>query len=63
MRRRTGLVLAALLAAAPTAAAEDDFTLASLGLKGQAIFKNYTHFETTPNDDHLVINEGILQVE
>ncbi len=63
MRRRTGLVLAALLAAAPAAAAEDDVTLASLGLKGQAIFKNYTHFETTPNDDHLVINEGILQLE
>lgn len=63
MRRGTGLLLAAVLAAAPAAADESDFTLASIGIKGQAVFKNYTHFETTPNDDHLVIDEGILQVE
>jgi hypothetical protein len=62
--RGSGLVLAALLAAAaPAAADESNVTLASLGLKGQALFKNYTHFETTPNDDQLVVNEGILQVE
>src|SRR6185369_3192857 len=63
VRRGTGLLLAAVLAAAPAAADESDFTLASIGIKGQAVFKNYTHFETTPNDDHLVIDEGILQVE
>jgi hypothetical protein len=64
VRRGPGLLLAALLAAAPAAAAdESEVTLASLGLKGQAVFKSFTHFETTPNDDQLVVNEGILQVE
>jgi hypothetical protein len=64
VRRGPGLLLAALLAAGPAAAAdESDVTLASMGLKGQAVFKNYTHFETTPNDDQLVVNEGVLQVE
>jgi hypothetical protein len=68
--RAARVALLVLLAAAPAAtpapaAAADDkpLTLASLGLKGQAVFKNYTSFDTTANDDQLVVNEGILQVE
>jgi len=63
VRRAAGAVLLLLLVAAPAAAEEEPLTLASLGLKGQAVFKNYTSFETTANDRHLVVDEGILQVE
>jgi hypothetical protein len=60
--RAIGLVLAVVLAAAP-AAAEDDLTLAALGLKGQAVFKSSVFFDTTPTDVQHVVDEGILQVE
>ena len=63
MRRAAGFALLLLLVAATAAAAEEPLTLAALGLKGQAVFKNYTSFETTANDRHLVVDEGILQVE
>jgi hypothetical protein len=39
------------------------FTLASLGLKGQAIFKNFSSFSEAPNDTRHFRNEGRLQVE
>jgi hypothetical protein len=63
--RATRWALLLLLRLAAPAAAEDDspLTLASLGLKGQAVFKSYVSFDTTPNDDQLVVNEGILQLE
>jgi hypothetical protein len=62
VRRAAGAALL-LPVAAPAAAEEEPFTLASLGLKGQAVFKNYTSFESTANDRHLVVDEGMLQVE
>jgi len=38
-------------------------SLASLGLKGEAIFKSYTYFEATPTDDRLYFEEGIFRLE
>lgn len=45
--------------------APDDpfFSLASLGIKGQATFKNFSHFQPTPNDRQNFREEGILQLE
>jgi hypothetical protein len=63
VRRAAGAALLLLLVAATAAAEEEPLTLAALGLKGQAIFKNYTSFETTANDRHLVVDEGIVQLE
>ena len=56
-------VLVLLLAAAPAAAGDEPLTLAALGIKGQAVYRNYSHFETTPNDDQTIVDEGLLQVE
>jgi hypothetical protein len=42
---------------------EDTLSLSRLGLKGTAIFKNFSHFYETPNDRRNVRDEGILQVE
>src|SRR5262249_28364772 len=39
------------------------FSLASIGIKGTLTYKLSAYTETTPNDDRLVHNEGILQVE
>ena len=51
-----------MLVAVP-AGADELPSLADLGLKGQATFKSFTHFENTPNDHQKVVNEVILQVE
>ena len=68
MRERlaAGALLAvALIGAPPGAAAEDDepFSLAALGLKGTAIYKNFSHFDTTRDDPQLIRNEGLLRLE
>jgi len=66
---RERLAAAALLALAlfppPLAAAEDDepLSLASLGLKGTAIYKNFSHFDTTRDDPQLIRNEGLVRLE
>jgi hypothetical protein len=59
------VLLLLLLAAAPLAAADDDppFSLAALGLKGQASFRTNVHFDTTANDDQHVVNDAIFQLE
>ena len=38
-------------------------SLASLGIKGEAIFKSYTYFQEAPADDRLYREEGILRLE
>jgi hypothetical protein len=38
-------------------------TLASLGIKGEILFKSYTYFEDAPADDRLYREEGILRLE
>ncbi len=64
MRRPPAAVLVFLLAAGPAAAVEDEpVTLASLGLKGHAMFKNFSFFTDTPTDNRNFHNEGILLVE
>ena len=68
MSRAAGAVLAVVLFAAPAGADDlpklaDPSYLAERGLKGQAVFKSFTHFSSTPNDDQAVVNEGLLQVE
>ncbi len=64
MRRALTAALPILLGIAPAAAAQDEpFTLAALGLKGQAIYKNFSFFEETPTDERHFYNEGILLVE
>ena len=40
-----------------------DAELASLGIKGEAIFKSYTYFQEAPADDRLYREEGILRLE
>ena len=37
--------------------------LAALGLKGFLQYKNFTFFETTPTDNRIVRNEGLLEIE
>ncbi|HET7343015.1 MAG TPA: hypothetical protein VFL90_16235 [Methylomirabilota bacterium] len=61
---RWGLLaaLAAGLLASPVLAA-DRPSLADLGLKGEALFKSFTYFANTPNDNQQVVNEGVLQLE
>lgn len=39
------------------------WTLADIGIKGTLQYKNFTHFEETPQDNRHVRNEGILEVE
>lgn len=68
MRETAARVLAAFLVlAAPVLAADDPapapWSVADLGLKGTALFKNFSHFDTTPTDRQYVRNEGILQLE
>ncbi len=38
-------------------------TLASLGIKGEVLFKSYTYFEDASTDDRLYREEGILRLE
>jgi len=47
---------------APESMAESSW-LAALGLKGTAIYKNFSHWDAGPNDDQRVRNEGILRLE
>ena len=67
--REPARVLFALLSAltclgASMAAAEDEpWSLAALGVKGTAIIKNFSHFETTATDPQNIRDEGILRVE
>ena len=47
---------------APTAP-DERATLASLGIKGEAIFKSFGYFEESPTVDRLYREEGILRLE
>jgi hypothetical protein len=62
VRRALAAALAVAVLAGP-AAAEEQPSLAALGLKGEALFKSFTYFANTPNDDQQVVNEGALQLE
>ena len=53
----------AWLSAAGAAAEDDAFSLASLGVKGTAVFKNFSHFDTTRDDPQLIRNEGLVRLE
>ena len=59
------LLALALIGLPGAAAAEDEepFSLASLGLKGTAIYKNFSHFDTTRDDSQLIRNEGLIRLE
>jgi hypothetical protein len=64
------VLLWAVLAGAGLVAAQspppperEPFSLASLGVKGQAIFKGFSYFQQTPNDHQNLVGEGILQLE
>src|SRR5437868_13930069 len=70
--RRTPQVIfiAVALALFPAAAAAqtvvpeaEPLTLSGLGLKGQLLYKHFSFFSETANDDRLFRNEGRLQVE
>lgn len=52
-------------ALAETKAPPDDrwSSPAALGLGGTLIYKNFSHFEESPNDDQLIRNEGLLRLE
>jgi len=65
VRERLALVAAALIWLAPgIAAAQDEPTgLAALGIKGTAILKNFSHFDTTDTDSQLIRNEGLVRLE
>lgn len=67
MRERlAALVAAALIGLAPlpaSAQGDEPFGLAALGLKGTAIFKNFSHFDTTRDDPQLIRDEGIVRLE
>jgi hypothetical protein len=60
--RVTALALALMLLASG-AAAEEPMRLADLGLKGQAVFKSFSHFSATPNDDQTFVDLALLQLE
>lgn len=69
-RAVAALLLATLLAGAGAAAAQapappekEPLSLAALGIKGKAIFKNFSHFRETPNDNRNFREEGILELE
>lgn len=47
----------------PAAEKKNPFSLASLGLKGTAMFKAFSHFHETNNDSRNFRQEGILQLE
>jgi hypothetical protein len=42
---------------------EGKFSLASLGIKSEAIFKSFGYFEGAPADDRLYFEEGIFRLE
>jgi hypothetical protein len=58
-----GAVVAGAAAEPPAEPESAPFTLASIGLKGTLTYKLAVYPETTPNDNRLVHNEGILEVE
>lgn len=65
-----GVMLWLLLSSAGSFAEEavspsegDTRTLASLGIKGEVLFKSDTYFEDAPADDRLYHEEGILRLE
>ena len=51
------------LAAAQAPAEAAPFKLSDLGLKGYAVYKNFSHFRETPFDNRNFRNEGVLQLE
>jgi len=66
VRERLGALLAvALIGLAPLAAAAQDEPrgLAALGIKGTAIFKNFSHFDTTRDDPQQIRDEGLVRLE
>jgi len=56
------VALAVVLLAAP-AVGDELPKLADFGLKGQALFKTFVHFEQAPNDHQQVVDEWALQLE
>src|SRR5256886_5009446 len=60
---RAATLAVALLLVASTAAAEESLRLAEVGLKGQAVFKNFSHFSAAPNDDQTLVDLALLQLE
>ena len=67
--RAAGLAAATLFLGAPARGAEPEgeekaaFSLHSIGLKGSLAYKNFSHFQTTTNDDRTFRTEGILELE
>jgi hypothetical protein len=64
--RLAAALLAVTLISLPgvTVAKDDEpFSLASLGLKGTAVYKNFSHFDTTRDDPQLIRNEGLIRLE
>jgi hypothetical protein len=58
--------LAVLIVALPCrlgAQESPSFGLGALGIKGTAVFKNFTYFYPTETDRQQVVDEGILQLE
>ena len=60
---RAAALAVALVLVASTAAAEEPLRLADFGLKGQAVFKSFSHFSETPNDDQAFVDLALLQLE
>jgi hypothetical protein len=50
-------------AASPAAPEEAPWSLSAVGLKGVALFKNFSHFYETPRDQRHFRDEGSIQVE
>jgi len=65
VRERRALIAAALIWLAPSSASAQDEPrgLAALGIKGTAIFKNFSHFDTTHDDPQLIRDEGLVRLE
>ena len=63
MTRSAVAVAVALILAAATAAAEEPLRLSDLGLKGQAVFTNFSYFSNAPNDDQTFVDLFLLQLE
>jgi len=60
---RAAAVGLALLLGASVAAAEEPLRLAELGLKGQAVFKSFSHFSDAASDDQTFVDLALLQLE
>jgi len=60
---RAATLAVALLLVASTAAAEESLRLADFGLKGQAVFKNFSHFSAAATDDQTFVDLALLQLE